>query len=411
MTHSPKAWSLRRRITARVLVLVMVAWTLTILISALVLDHEMNEMFDEELQALVETTILYIDTSSTPAIPREVGVETNDGERILRILVAGGPEPKAPWPALTTDGFSDSGPWRILRRSAENTVIEAAHSRAWRREEMLETAAAFLVLILPLVTVLVFVLRGSLGAALAPVAGLAQSVATRRPDDLSPVMAESLPKELTPLVGSLNRYIGRIETLRQAERQFIANAAHELRTPIAAIRARLSLSDDKEAQATVPMLDALTRRTERLLQLSRVEAGIGLGRGPADLVQVLRLLIDEARRRPDADIRFDDGDCESLSVPVDPDALAILLRNLIENALEHGTGQVTVRLAPTGTVTIKNPTQNQSLRTARFDKGAGSSGMGLGLSIVAGLVAALDLRMTSEIRDGQARVVVALRPA
>ena len=141
MTHPPRPWSLRKRLTWRVLLLVVGGWIATILLSAVVLDHEMNEMFDEELLALVETSISYLDTVQGAGIPRTLGVETSNGERILRILSPDQPYASAPWPPLATDGFHDAAGWRILRRTAEGSVIEVAHSTDWRREEMFEAAA------------------------------------------------------------------------------------------------------------------------------------------------------------------------------------------------------------------------------------------------------------------------------
>ena len=86
MKTKENSWSLRRRLTVRVLTLVLGGWLATIAISAWVLDHEMNEMFDEELRALVETTVLFLDTSRASVVARNIGVATNDGERVLRIV-------------------------------------------------------------------------------------------------------------------------------------------------------------------------------------------------------------------------------------------------------------------------------------------------------------------------------------
>ena len=399
-----RRWSLRRRLTSRVLALVLGGWIATVALSALVLDHEMNEMFDEELQALVETTILSLDAGLTSAAPRLVGVQTNDGESVLRLSVPGQPADDAPWPALLTDGFHDAEGWRILRRSAEGRVIEAAYATDLRREEKIEAVAAFLVLALPLMVLLLWALGRIVTDATVPVQRLAGAVAVRGPDDLSPVRASGLPDEVLPLAVALDGYLARIDGLRRSERDFIANAAHELRTPLAGLRARLALSVDPDAKAAVAQVDALTRRVERLLQLSRLEAGIGLGRGPADLLRILRLLIDELRPRARHAIRFDDGDLDSLPVAADADALAILLRNLIENALDHGSGDVRVTLTRDGRLTIENPAPGAQLPTERFASGMGSRGAGLGLSIVAALSEALHVTLSHTATNGTVRV-------
>ena len=160
--------------------------------------------------------------------------------------------------------------------------------------------------------------------------------------------------------------------------------------------------------ATVPMIDALTRRVERLLQLSRLEAGVGIGGGPADVVQVLRLLIADMRTDDRQAIRFDDSDLESLAVAADPDALAILLRNILENAVEHGSGTVALRLSGDGTLTVENPTTTTDLSTTRFEKGEGSAGLGLGLSIIAALARAIGATLDKEIGEGRVRLTLRL---
>lgn len=207
-------------------------------------------------------------------------------------------------------------------------------------------------------------------------------MAARGPDDLSPVAATALPDEVQPLAQALDNYLARIEALRGAERAFAANAAHELRTPLATLRNRLSASADPDAQAAIATVDGLTRRVTRLLQLSRLEAGLGLGRGPADMIQILRLLIAEMMHGARHPIRLDDSDLESLAVAADPEALAILLRNLIENAIEHGTGTVLIKVTPDGRCSIQNPADQPYLPRNRHAAGAGSSGAGLGLSII-----------------------------
>lgn len=408
MTDPQKPWSLRRRLTVRVLGVVMAGWLVTVAVSARLMEYELNEMFDEELQALVETTILYLDASETEAIPRQLGVTTNDGERVLRILSAVGPEPKAPWPPLLRDGYHDAPGWRILRRQNEGAVIEAAHTTAWRRSEVLEASSALLVLSLPLILVLLWGVRRITTAATDPVSALAFSVAARRPDDLSPIVAASLPRELQPMAASFNVYLQRIEDLRKSERDFVANAAHELRTPLATIRARLELSSDGDAAAAVAGIDGLTRRVDRLLQLARLESGVALGRGPTDVLRVLQLLTQELTPRSRHGLRLDDGDLDRLMVAADADALAILLRNLIENAIDHGTGEVWLRLRTDGRLVIENPTTGTALIEERFARGPNSDGAGLGLSIIAALARAMSIRIVADVKDGLARTELTL---
>lgn len=405
MTGARKPWSIRRQLSRRVLALVTLAWIVTIVLATLFLNYEINEMLDEEMQSVAQTTLLYLDATPGEAIPRSIGVDPGDGERVLRILRQGDPVPDTPWPALAADGFHCVEGWRVLRESAENAVVEVAHSEAWRREEMFEAASAFLILILPMIAVLLWGLGRILRQGFAPLEQLAGEIAARGPGDLTPLADADLPSELTPLAAGLNQYVSRIDDLRQAERQFVANASHELRTPVAAIRARLDLSEDPGARAALPLLDSLTRRVDRLLQLSRSEAGLGLGRGPSDLVRIARLLVREVGQGAQQPIRFDDGDHERMMVPADADALAIVIRNLLENAVEHGTGPVLLRLSA-GQLSIGNPVEGGDFHDQPFDKRPGSPGLGLGLAIIDQLCAAMGITVEKRYSNGAALVIL-----
>lgn len=400
-----KAWSIRARLTRGVLSLVILAWLATIILALVFLNHETNEMLDEELEALAETVSMSIDTSAGDVIPRTISIEPGDGERILRIFPADQEAPPGPWPALEADGFHQIDGWRILRVSAEHAVIELAHNMGWRREETLEAASAFLILILPLAGLVLWLIGRYLRKGFLPMEKLSRFLAARSPTNLEQIDQADLPVELQPLVTEMNKYLSRIGALRQSERNFIANASHELRTPLASIRAGLELSPDPQAQAALSRIDALARRVERLLQLSRSQSGLGLGRGPADLVQILQILRRDpppAGREP---FHFDDGDFETFPLSVDPDALAIVLRNLIENAQEHGSGPVWLRLRKDG-ISISNSAPQGTLQDAPFAKGPNSTGMGLGLSIVSQLCAAMGVKIGKQVSENQ--VVVTL---
>lgn len=400
------AFSIRTKLTRSVLGMVILAWLATILLALVFLDYETNEMLDEELEGLTSTVVMSIDTGAGGVIPRIISIEPGDSERVLRIFPVDQPAPPGPWPALDKDGFHQIDGWRVLRTTAERAVIEVAHNMSWRREEILEAASAFLVLILPLAGVLLVLIGRQLRKGFRPMEKLAEEISARSPAMLDPVATEGLPQELQPLVTAMNTHLARIEALRQSERTFIANASHELRTPLAAIRAGLELSPDPEARAALPRIDALARRVERLLQLSRSQSGLGLGRGPADLLQILRLLQRDPAPAGRAAFRLDDGDLEAFPLDLDPDALAIVLRNLIENAQEHGTGPVWVRLSPEG-LQISNQMVSGEFLTAPFAKRSGSAGMGLGLSIVAQLCAAMDIQISTQTT--QDHLVVTLR--
>src|SRR5690606_22353516 len=162
--------------------------------------------------------------------------------------------------------------------------------------------------------------------------------------DLSEVPAEGLPTEIGPLAETLNSLLARLRDAFEAERSFAANAAHELRTPLAGAIAQAqrlrSETHDPATDARVAEIEAtlkrLTRLSERLMQLARAEGGrLRMDRSAARRA-VARIVVDDVERAgapgrialtlPDTAVMSD----------IDPDAFGILCRNLVENALRYG---------------------------------------------------------------------------
>jgi len=236
-----------------------------------------------------------------------------------------------------------------------------------------------------------------LGYGLRPLEQLRDQLARRGAGALSPLQAEGLPAELRPVADTVNDLLARLETAFQAERSFASNAAHELRTPLAGALAQVQRlarqAPDAETHRRAGEVEAtlkrLTRLSERLMQLARAEGARLLADRPSDLRDVLSLVVRD----------FGHGADEGrvlLQVPgvpvmsrLDPDALAILARNLIENALRHGDGGVvTVQLEEDGSLTVENggtaiAAEELAGLDCRFVRGSSAAdGSGLGLAIV-----------------------------
>ena len=238
-------------------------------------------------------------------------------------------------------------------------------------------------------------------ASLAPLRRFRAKLAARGGRDLSPVPADDLPAEIAPVAATLNGVLARLKAAFEAERSFASHAAHELRTPLAgaiaqAQRLRGETSDAAAAARAADIeatLKRLTRLSERLMQLARAEGGRLRVDSPADLRMAARIVAEDAARTvqpgrlavslPDAPVLSD----------LDPDAFGILLRNLIDNALRHGTeaGRIGVTLTSAGLLTVANdgpvvPPETLARLTTRFERGdAGNEGSGLGLAIVAAI--------------------------
>jgi two-component system sensor histidine kinase QseC len=137
----------------------------------------------------------------------------------------------------------------------------------------------------------------------APLKRLGRTIALRGPDDLAPVVMSQTPAEMSPVLDALNQLFVRIQTVWEAERRFTADAAHELRTPIAAIRTQaqvaLAETDDTLRQhalrATLEGCDRATRLVNQLLVLSRLESGATLELTQVDLSALAQRVVAELR--------------------------------------------------------------------------------------------------------------------
>jgi len=407
-------WSLTGRLSRRILASVAVTWMFALAIGLYVLWHEMDELLDETLASEAQMLLTMLAHAPTQDEPL-AGLPPQSTRQSVRVTGVPGAPRNAPWPPLAADGARKLDQWHVVRVSDAETgiALELGQSTGWRWEEFRDSGRAFLALMLPLLGLVLWVVRTTTRRGLAPARSFARTMETRSADDLAPIPEAGLPRELKPILQALNGYLARIDALLQAERHFAAHAAHELRTPLAVASSQAQLLRRGEAgpEATKAIggaLDRLSATVERLLQLSRAEAGIAAARQPVDLVRICRLVMDEASplsggRR----LIFDDGDAERAEVASDPDALAILLRNLIGNAIGHGTGDVRVRLSPGPAVEIRNRVApGAAFRHGRFDKGPDSQGSGLGLTIAETIAGQLGARLDFAMADGAATVTL-----
>jgi two-component system OmpR family sensor kinase len=256
-------------------------------------------------------------------------------------------------------------------------------------------------LVLPLLVFLPVVLLAivlAVRASLAPLRRFRERLAARGARDLSLVPADELPVEIAPVADTLNNLLGRLDAAFEAERSFAANAAHELRTPLAgaiaqAQRLQTETSDPAisgRAADIEATLKRLTRLSERLMQLARAEGGRLRLEHASDLRSVARILTDELSRTAGAGRILLLLPPDPLMSDLDPDVFAILYRNLVENALRHGTDGVPIHVSLTsdGVLTVGNDgpvvsNEDLSRLVDRFERaGKHTDGSGLGLAIV-----------------------------
>ncbi len=309
-------------------------------------------------------------------------------------------------PSHTKLGFADievdGQPWRSFGVTAGERVIQVAQPVRIRQRL---AANAALRSVLPLVAVtplLAAALWWLIAHSLRPVSRLAGELRGRAADSLSPVEATGLPDEVAPLVAALNGLLGRLAQAFDGQRAFVADAAHELRSPLTALKLQAQLvrrAPDEAARAAaldalVAGVDRATRLVEQLLTLARQEQP-----GPAQTVALApvarQVLADLAPLVQARGSRLALEADEQAAVQGDAAALAVLLRNLVDNALRYtpAGGEVRVALQREGDrvrlrIDDSGPGIPESDRERvfeRFVRGSGAaseSGSGLGLAIV-----------------------------
>jgi two-component system sensor histidine kinase QseC len=242
------------------------------------------------------------------------------------------------------------------------------------------------------------------GAGLRPLLALVTEVERRTPEDLQPLSGNSIPVEVRPLVEALNTLLARLRCAFESERHFTGNAAHELRTPLAALRVQAQVAEratsigqrQRALAQIVAGVDRTARLVDQLLLLSRLDAQDDPPPGGrVNLLEVAQRAAGEMeplarQRRVSLQI---DGAVDALT-PGDETCIAVLLRNLIDNAIRYspfgGEVAVTVRNGgPLNTVIVTDAgpgivdSQHEEM-FERFRRGPepAAPGSGLGLSIV-----------------------------
>ncbi|MDR2851650.1 MAG: HAMP domain-containing histidine kinase [Burkholderiaceae bacterium] len=244
---------------------------------------------------------------------------------------------------------------------------------------------------------------------LRPIRRFCDGIAARGQSDLSPLARQPLATEMAPIADAVNGLMARLDRALAAERGFNAHSAHELRTPIAAALAQtqrlMADADDlssaelrERVQPIERALRTLARRGESLMQLSKAENGRVLADAPQDLRAVLELVVEDFRRAAHTAhaaraIQLDLPE-QPVESWIDPDAFAIIARNLLDNALKHGTPlePVQIALSASGQFSVTNHApvlrDDELARLVKpFERGTTpADGSGLGLAIVEAIV-------------------------
>ncbi|MDQ2778187.1 MAG: ATP-binding protein [Pseudomonadota bacterium] len=342
-----------------------------------------------------------------------VQVWTADGLRIFESAS------RAALPQRAQLGFTTvrarGSSYRVYSMATPTRIIQVAQDLAVRREMAGTLALRTALPIALLAPLLMLAVWWVVSASMAPVTKVQRQLALRRADALDEIVERNLPAEIEPLVAELNALLGRVRQAFDAQSRFVADAAHELRSPLAALKLQaqaLQRAVDESTRAVAAGrlaagIDRATRLVEQLLVLARQQAlatagGAGAAALPrVALTDLVRQGVADASEA--AELRHIDLGATRLdeaTLPGQAEALRMLLRNLLDNALRHtpegGRIDVALRQDPAAvclTVEDSGPGIPESERARVFDRfyrSAGdadgaqprSQGSGLGLAIV-----------------------------
>jgi two-component system sensor histidine kinase TctE len=312
------------------------------------------------------------------------------------------------------DGTYRNRPVRIVTlhlpletgKSDSMVMVQVAENRAARNDFARQILFRMVLPQALLIIVAGLMIWYAVGRGLAPLGALRREIENRSHRDLSALPEEQAPQEVRPLIRAMNELLQRLSLALASQQRFIADAAHQLRTPIAGLKTQTELAlrqtPPGEAHGTLRQLrsatEQATRLVNQLLSLARAEPPIGRVQ-TTDMID-LRDLAREATTEwvpraieRNVDLGFD-ADSQVAQVEGDPFLLREMLNNLLDNAVRytHTGGQVTVRVGratggPMLTVEDNGPGIPDSERARVFERfyrvlGTGAEGCGLGLAIV-----------------------------
>ena len=349
--------SLLRRLWVWTTLLVVLFGTGTAAISYLFGYNEANEYQDIQLRQIASLVHRWGTLPPTVLAP-DGGDADRETSIIVEPLEPGSASRVADLPQTLTDGLqtvqAGGFSWRVFVSEGAAGRIAVAQRTDVRMEAAVDSAQRTLFPLLGLIPVLVLMIGWVVRRALRPVRDLAHEVDARDEQQLEPLPMGEVPFEIRPFLGSINRLIARLAATRERERRFVADAAHELRTPIAALSLQaenLEHSDlPRESRDRLALLRLGLGRTravvEQLLDLARVQSGPPRAFQLVRLQSLLRQVASDVQplaERHGVQLRALAGDV--ISVSSDPTQLYTLVRNAVDNAVRYTprSGEVTLR--------------------------------------------------------------------
>ncbi|MCE4073477.1 MULTISPECIES: ATP-binding protein [Pseudomonas] len=434
----------KRRLNESVQLRLSIALSLAILAVAIVAGvFAFASAFDEALEiqdnSLRHVAALFERQHMTLRYPEEV-ISTKGDDEESRIVVQyladgskarGDSDTTLPLPLSThlADGLSTQSlygeSFRVLvKTTAAGERIAVAQETGSRDKDARESAWRSLLPLLVLFPILLLVVADLVRKLFRPIARLAAEIDQRDEQQLHPVNESALPTEVRPFVHAINRLLGRVGNSLETQRRFVADAAHELRSPLTALSLqaeRLGAADmsDVARERLAQLRRGLERSknlVDQLLSLARAQAPATQPASATSVHQVYRSVLEDLlplARAKDLDIGLESG--EDAHLPVSEMDLSTMLKNLVDNAIRYtpqggridlavlrGPQAVVLRVSDTG------PGIAEAERQRVFDPfyrtlGNTEIGSGLGLSIVRAIAERLGAVVELGYTDAKAK--------
>ncbi|NMM10117.1 MAG: two-component sensor histidine kinase [Polaromonas sp.] len=362
---SKTSHSLRGRLLWFVLVAILLAAVLQAITAYRGALQQADALFDDHLQQMARS----LQGGVPPGFPlAESGVNDNfdlyvqiwgpDGTQLFRST-------HSVLPPRAVLGFSDveadGNHYRVYSLQTAAQTVQIAQDLGARTARARSLALKAVLPFAFLTPLLMLAVWWVITRSLAPIERARREVASRAADDFSPLSDEGLPDEVRPLVDELNLLFGRVRSAFDAQTSFVADAAHELRSPLTALKLqaqalRRTEEDPASREAGIARLnggiDRAIRLVEQLLLLAREEAGTGQAGGePVDLQEVVKLAVADVlpqagNKHIDLGLTDNQRGQTAIEIKGQREALRILLRNLLDNAIKYTptSGQVDVSL-------------------------------------------------------------------
>lgn len=416
--------SIRKRILLSVLSILTLASLISCVATYLSIRHELDELYDGNMKQLAVISSGIAGANDELGKAQPYSNEWPRGEQIFLVQIWDNGKllysthPIADLSLQSVSGFGrvffHDKKWEYYQEEINGKTIQISQELSERRDVIREVYNSIIIptaIQFPVIFILLWIL---ISYGFRPLMQVSDLIQSRTATFMKPINAGEVPDEIRSLVAALNDLLGRLHVAMESQRQFTADAAHELRTPLTAVRLQLDLlqrskGEDERQESIVSLERGVSRSihlVHQLLELARQEpdnvqregTSVGLKGLVTDVVQEQRMLAETKAISVESDLK-------DVSVQGDSPSLAVMIGNILGNAIAYTPegGQIRINLTlqdnhPVLDISDNGIGINPEDRQRVFDRfyrvtGTGVSGSGLGLSIVKTIADKSDIKI------------------